>query len=280
MAYGVRITVAYDGTAFHGFQRQPGLRTVQGALESAVERVTRESVVTRGAGRTDAGVHAEGQVVAFATERELNARRWVQALNRYLPDDVSVRGMEPCDPEYDPRFDARDKTYRYLMLSAPIRDALLAKRVWHLNRHIHYEAPARDTLDGVTPKLDLAAMRAACAVLEGTHDFRAFRAAGDTRENTVRTMLHATLHEHWQGHPHLLAFEIRGNAFMQNMVRILAGTLVAVGSGRRDVESVRALLGPGADRRHAGETAPAQGLTLVHVTLGRRALTPPDAASR
>jgi tRNA pseudouridine38-40 synthase len=277
VAHGVRLTVAYDGTDFHGFQRQPGLRTVQGALESAVERVIHGPTTTRGAGRTDAGVHAEGQIVAFATERELNARRWVQAINRYLPDDVSVRAMEPCEPEYDPRFDARDKTYRYLMLTAPIRDALLAHRVWHLNRHIRYEAPARDTLEGVQPLLDLAAMREACAVLEGTHDFRAFRAAGDTRDNTVRTMLHARLHEHWQGHPNLLAFEIRGNAFMQNMVRILAGTLVAVGSGRRSVESVRALLEPGADRRQAGETAPPQGLTLVHVTLGRRAL---EAASR
>src|SRR4051812_36507941 len=114
MEHGVRVTLAYDGTDFAGFQRQPDVRTIQGALEQAARQITQHAVTVRGASRTDAGVHAEGQVAAFATSRELSPRRWLLALNRYLPDDVAVHDAAACAPNYDPRFDSVEKTYRYL----------------------------------------------------------------------------------------------------------------------------------------------------------------------
>jgi tRNA pseudouridine38-40 synthase len=262
---GVRVTLAYHGAGFAGFAAQRGQRTVQGALAEAAERVCRHPVTVRGASRTDAGVHALGQVAAFASARALSPERWVLALNRYLPDDVAVRDAAPCAADYDPRFDARDKTYRYLFHLGRVRDPLVRDRAWHVSKQLsrltfgaHGEA-----------RLDLGAMREACAILTGTHDFRAFRAAADARESTVRTLLRLALDECHGGNPALLAFEVQGEAFMMNMVRILAGTLIDVGRGRLSPAHVEALLGAGGARRGAGMTAPAHGLTLVAVTLGR-----------
>jgi tRNA pseudouridine38-40 synthase len=267
VSFGVRLTVAYDGTEFAGFQVQPGQRTVAGALADAAQRVCRHDVTIRGASRTDAGVHAEGQVAAFACERELPATRWLLALNRYLPPDVAVRACEPCAPDYEPRFDALDKTYRYLFHLGSTRDPLLRRNAWHLGRRIVGRVPAPGP--GVGVPLALDAMRAACARLEGTHDFRAFRAAADKRENTTRTLQRVALYEGHAGQPALLALEVRGDAFMMNMVRILAGTLVEVGCGRLSPDDVSSLLSARGERRDAGMTAPPHGLTLVAVTLGR-----------
>jgi tRNA pseudouridine38-40 synthase len=266
MTYGVRLTLAYDGTQFAGFQRQPVVRTVQGVLDAAIAKITQAEVKTRGAGRTDAGVHAEGQVVAFDTERELPERRWLLALNRYLPADAAVQAVAFCRPGYDPRFDAIDKTYRYLFLRSLARDPLLRQRAWQLPRGGQLEAAADS---GMACALDLDAMRATSAILLGTHDFRAFRAADDERENTVRTLHRVELLSHWQGRPALLALEVQGSAFMKNMVRILAGTLIAVGRGKLSCQDVASRLGPHAQRSRWSETAPAHGLTLVRVTLGR-----------
>jgi tRNA pseudouridine38-40 synthase len=260
--HGIRLTVAYDGGGFAGFAAQPGQRTVQGALAQAAERVCRHPVVVRGVSRTDSGVHALGQVAAFASTRALVPERWALALNRYLPDDVAVRDAAPCPPDYDPRFDARDKTYRYLFHLGHARHPLLRDRSWHVGSQLR-RGPHGEAL------VDLTAMREACALLTGTHDFRAFRAAADTRESTLRTLMRLTLSEGYSGEPALLAFEVQGAAFMMNMVRILAGTLIDVGRGRLTPAQVAALLAPAADRRGAGMTAPAHGLTLVSVTLGR-----------
>ena len=269
MQHGVLVTLAYDGGAFSGWQEQPGQRTVQAALAAAAARIARHAVKVRGAARTDAGVHAEGQIAAFGTERALSARRWNLALNRYLPDDVAVRLVEPCAPEYDPRFDAVDKMYRYLFHLGVVRDPLTRGRAWHLGRLLQHELVQVERLDGARPRLDLAAMRRAAAVLEGTHDFRAFRSADDARENTTRTLHRVALEGDYGGDPSVLALEVTGDAFLKNMVRILAGTLVEVGRGRFGAERVAALLGADGDRRHAGITAPAHGLTLVRVRLGR-----------
>lgn len=267
MEHGVRLTVAYDGTEFAGFQRQPDTRTVQSALERAAEQVTQHPVLMRGAGRTDAGVHAQGQVVAFATSRELPPRRWLLALNRYLPDDVAVRDAAPCPPGYDPRFDALDKTYRYLFYLGLARNPLLRTRAWHLGRDVHGQGD--DDLANAHAHLDLAAMHRTCERFVGTHDFAAFRAADDLRPNTTRTVLRAELIPDFAGEPNLLAFEIQGTAFMKNMVRILAGTLVAVGRGKRSADDVAARLRSGQSRDPLSETAPALGLTMVRVRLGR-----------
>jgi tRNA pseudouridine38-40 synthase len=267
MLRGVRLTIAYDGTAFAGFQRQLDVRTVQSELEAAIARVTQTPVVVRGAGRTDAGVHAEGQVVAFDTERDLSPRRWLFALNRYLPDDAAVLAVSECAPGYHPRFDALDKLYRYLFYLGLGRPPLLRHRAWHLPRG---GAPGCDApIDLRVCQLDLSAMREAASSLVGTHDFRAFRAADDIRENSTRTLHRVELIEAFQAQPHVIALEVRGSAFMKNMVRIIAGTLVAVGRGRLMPSEVAALLQSTAVRHKRSETAPAHGLTLVHVTLGR-----------
>lgn len=268
MLRGVRLTLAYDGTGFAGFQRQPGSRTIQGALEAAIAHVTQCPVTVRGAGRTDAGVHAEGQVVAFDTERELPPRRWLLALNRYLPEEISVQAVSECAPGYDPRFDALDKLYRYLFYRGLARHPLLRNRAWQLTRA--GLAGDEAELDSVACSLDLSAMREAARSLVGTHDFRAFRAADDVRDNTLRTLYRVELLEEFRAQPHLLALEIQGNAFMKNMVRIIAGTLIAVGRGRLSAADVTALLTTTATRSRYSETAPAHGLTLVRVSLGRQ----------
>lgn len=276
MRCGVRVTLAYDGSDFAGFQIQPGLRTVQGALTEAAQRICQHEVSVRGASRTDAGVHAEGQVAAFDAERELSPARWVLALNRYLPADVSVRAAAACEPGYEPRFDAIDKTYRYLFHLGAARDALLRNRVWHLGRQVHHAAPPDDgSASFGAAELDLDAMRAACGFLLGTHDFRAFRSAADSRPSTQRTLSRVELLEGHCGRQDVLALFVRGNAFMLNMVRIIAGTLLDVGRGRLTPNDVQRLLSADGTRSRAGMTAPACGLTLVEVTLGRR----PGAAS-
>jgi tRNA pseudouridine38-40 synthase len=269
MTEGVRVTVAYDGGGFAGFAAQPGQRTVQAVLAEAAQRVCRHPVVVRGASRTDSGVHALGQVAAFASTRALAPHRWVMALNRYLPEDVAVREAAACAPDYEPRFDARDKSYRYLFHLGRTRQPLLRDHAWHVGKPLYRLGfGAHDEA-----RIDLDAMREACALLSGTHDFHAFRASADTREKTIRT-LRLSLEPAYAGDPALLAFHVQGEAFMLNMVRILAGTLIDVGRRRLTPAEVIALTAPGGDRRGAGPTAPAHGLTLVSVTLGRRALAP------
>jgi tRNA pseudouridine38-40 synthase len=263
MTYGVRLTLAYDGTEFAGFQRQLETRTVQSVLEHAVAKIAQHPVTVRAAGRTDAGVHAEAQIVAFDTERLLQPRRWLLAINRYLPPDAAVQDAVACEPGYHPRFDALEKTYRYLFHLGLGRDPLLRHRAWHLAR-----AGVR-ALPGQLSALDLDAMQKTSSVLVGTHDFRAFRAADDQRENSRRTLHRVELIPAWHGRPELLALEVQGSAFMKNMVRILAGTLIAVGRGRMTCDEIVGLLSPTATRSRLSETAPAHGLTLVQVRLGR-----------
>jgi len=206
-------------------------------------------------------------VVAFDTERVLSPRRWLFALNRYLPDEIAVQAAAPCAVGYAPRFDALDKLYRYQFYLGLARAPLLRHRAWHMPRGgrpgDHAELHARAC------ELDLAAMRQAAASLVGTHDFRAFRAADDVRPNTQRTLSRVELIENFRDQPNVLALEVRGSAFMKNMVRIIAGTLVAVGHGRLTAAQVAALLSPDSVRSRLSETAPAHGLTLVHVSLGR-----------
>ena len=256
--HGVRLTAAYDGSGFSGFAAQPGQRTVQGVLNDAASAIAGHAVVVRGASRTDAGVHAEGQAIAFGCARELPPERWVAALNSQLPEDVAVRDALPCAPDYEPRFDAVDKTYRYLFHVSEVRDPLVRGRAFHLGRMLRGGR-----------SLDLSAMRQAAGMLEGTHDFRSFRAAADVRENTVRTLTRVALETGYAGDPALWALEVTGTAFMLNMVRILAGTLVDVGRGHLTVAEVEALVAGQGTRADAGMTAPAHGLTLVRVRLGR-----------
>jgi tRNA pseudouridine38-40 synthase len=255
----VCLIVAYDGSDFAGYQVQPDKRTVQGVLEHAAAVMTGHPVRVRAAGRTDAGVHALGQVVAFDSARDIPARGFMLGLNRVLPPDVRIQHAARCQAGYEPRHESLGKTYRYLTQLGEQQNPLLRLRAYHLARW---------------PTLDFAAMHAAAAQLTGTHDFRAFCSADDVRENKVRTLYSIELMQQYTGDPTLFAIEVRGTAFMKNMVRILAGTLIDIGRGRRRVEQVPRMLGPDADRIYAGQTAPAYGLTLVNVELGRKSPAP------
>lgn len=253
MAAGsVLLTLAYDGTAFAGWQRQPGQRTVQGVLEDAIEAMDGAPHRARGASRTDSGVHATGQRVGFDPAREIPPYGWVHGLNGKLPDDVAVTAAEAREPGYDPRFDAVGKHYRYVIHTGEVRDPLLRDRVWHVGR-----------------PLDVEAMHRAAQLLLGRHDFVAFQAANDERDNTVRTLTRIDVRGAFADDPRLVAIDVEGNAFLKNMVRILAGTLVEVGRKRFDAARVGALVAEGAQRPAAGPTAPPQGLTLVSIALGR-----------
>jgi tRNA pseudouridine38-40 synthase len=263
--HAIGLVVGYDGEDFAGFVRQPGQRTAQGELERVIELMNGELALTRPAARTDSGVHAVGQRVAFDPARVIDEAGWVRGLNAKLPPDLVVLEATKHARGYNPRFDATGKTYRYLLQVRDHRDPLWRRRAWWL--------PHSRQLD--QGGLDLGAMRAAAARLTGTHDFRIFRAADDEREQTVRTMSSIDVTEGWGGEPSLVAVEVSGNAFMKNMVRILVGTLAEVGRGKLAPEDMDRLVSAGAQRSDAGMTAPAHGLTLVQVRVGR---APPTGA--
>lgn len=260
---GIRLWVAYDGSDFAGFQLQPNQRTVQGMLEQAAERLAGHPVRVRPAGRTDAGVHALGQVVAFDSARRISERGWMLGLNQHLPDDVRVQRAEACSVGYNPRFDSLGKHYQYLVQAGEAKNPLLRRRAFQIGR----------------PRvLDAGRMREAAQRLIGTHDYRAFRASDDARVTTIRTIWSIEITENYAGDASLVAIDVRGTAFMKHMVRILSGTLVDIGLGRLPFARVDELLGPEADRERAGQTAPAHGLTLVEVRLGRLRLAQAQGA--
>ena len=239
----LRLVVEYDGTDFAGWQRQNGQETVQGCLEKAFHTMTGQAVIVRGAGRTDAGVHAEGQVASVELASRIPNLGFLRGLNTLLPPEIAVLEVADMPGGWSARHDARGKIYRYQVWNHPVRSPRHARRSWHV-----YEA------------LDTHAMREAARLLVGEHDFRAFRSSDCDRKNTVRIMRRFDLRRDGA----LLSIEVEGTAFLRNMVRILVGTLVAVGKGKLTLEQVKALLESG-DRTQAGVTAPACGLTLVRV---------------
>ena len=245
--YGVLLQVAYTGTAYHGWATQRAARSVEETLRGAVLALDPRAGVLRGASRTDAGVHAEGQLVAFDATRAIPARGWVLGLNRHLPEDVAVRAARPAPPGFSPRFAARSKRYRYRVLVDFVRDPGWQARAWRV------------------PLLDVAAMEHEAVSARGTHDFAAFRSAGDERPSTERTLYRVDVAR--EADPRVVAVIVEGSAFLYNMVRILVGTMVDVARGRLDVGAVgRALAAR--DRGYAGTTAPAHGLVLEQVDLG------------
>jgi tRNA pseudouridine38-40 synthase len=240
-----RLTLEYDGAGFAGWQVQPGgLRTVQGVLGAALERIAGHPCRPVGASRTDAGVHAEGQLASVDLETALDAERLRRGLNGVLPRDLAVVAAAEVGPEFHARRAARSKLYRYRIWNgagpSPLR-AAWTHRVF-------------------TP-LDLPAMRGAAARLLGSHDFRSLQAARPAPGPTVRTLTRVDVEGEARGE---LQIWVEGDAFLRHMVRILAGTLVEVGLGRRDPEAIPALLAA-RDRSRAGPTAPARGLCLVQV---------------
>jgi len=263
----VRLRLSYDGTDFAGWQRQPGQRTVQGELNAALDRLGMPHSGTYGASRTDSGVHADGQAVSFGAVRELHPNRWILAINGELPPDMAVRTASVAPYRYDPRYDALEKTYRYLAYLGQTRDPLWRRRaIWVGPRQARRDIRVRRS--AVCDWLHLDDMTRACRALEGTHDFRAFRSYRDKRERTERTLFEVALEPDVFDQPGLLGIRVRGNGFMHNMVRIVAGTLLDVGRRRYTPEDVEEMLGPEASRQRVGPTAPARGLTLVSMRLG------------
>ncbi|MEZ4256316.1 MAG: tRNA pseudouridine(38-40) synthase TruA [Polyangiales bacterium] len=278
--YGVALEIEYDGADFSGWQQQHGLRTVQGELTQAVQTMSGSDDVVRGASRTDAGVHALGQVVAFDAMRPISLDGWVRGLNTRLPRDIAVRRAWFVDAGYQPRFDSEEKTYRYVFDLGAVRSPLLRHRAWFVGRARCHPKLRRHPHDIAANLVDMEAIHAACRVLEGTHDFRSFQSANDPRENTVRTLHAIGIETPFAGESRLMAMTVRGNSFLQHMVRILAGTLLEVGRGRMTPSHVRDLLETHLDRTVAGETAPPHGLYLVKIRQRSRAqadLAPPPA---
>ena len=243
MSRRFRIVVEYDGTDFAGWQRQIDQRTVQATLEDAIREMTGETVFVRGAGRTDAGVHADGQVASFDLAANIPAHGLLRGLNTILPRDLAIVDVAVAAADFDARFSARGKVYRYTVWNHFVRSPRLARTAWHVR----------------TP-VDTDAVRRAAAGLVGEHDFRAFRASDCDRKTTTRIVRRLDVER--QGP--LLTFDIEATAFLKNMVRIVVGTLVDIGRGRVPEDAPARMLTTG-DRSDGGMTAPAGGLTLLRV---------------
>ena len=239
----LRLLLEYDGTDYHGFQKQPRLRTVQSELEAAIGKVVDAPIRLIGAGRTDAGVHATGQVANFLTDNRIPIERLPAALNSLLPTDVAVKEAEEVPLDFHARRWAVSRCYQYLLLNQPWRSALLA-------RYSHW----------VPGELAVGKMNEAARCFLGEHDFRSFQASGSTTRHTVRRVSRAAIRRMGR----LVVITLEANAFLYQMVRIMVGTLLSVGLGKRPPEGVKAIL-ESADRRQAGKTVPAKGLCLVRV---------------
>jgi tRNA pseudouridine38-40 synthase len=237
------LTVAYRGTAYAGWQRQPNAVTVQQVLEEALERLAGEALTVTGASRTDAGVHARGQVAHLSGAESLPDRALVHGTNHHLPEDVRVLEARSVARTFHARKSARRKLYSYRVVRADVLsplDSLFAVRV--------------------DPGIDLKAMAQASEALVGEHDFSAFALAGGSHRSPRRTIFSAC----WREEGDQIVFLVEGNGFLRGMVRSLVGTLLEVGSGRRQPMGIGTLL-EGAPRGEAGPTAPPQGLTLERV---------------
>lgn len=239
-----KLTIEYDGTAYCGWQRQAGDATIQEAIETALAAMVNHPVTLIGAGRTDAGVHALGQVAHFKTDTRLTAEVFFKGLNSLLPGDIVIRACQMVPDSFHARYSARGKHYRYRIRHRTLPAAIGRHYAWHVRR-----------------PLDLVAMAQAAAALCGPHDFKSFEGAGSPRRSTVRTVFHCAVNPREDD---LLHLDIQGDGFLRHMVRNIAGTLVEIGSGRRAADDVPAILAA-RDRHRAGITAPARGLFLVGV---------------
>jgi tRNA pseudouridine38-40 synthase len=258
-----RITLAYDGTDYVGWQRQAAGTSIQGLVEHALSELDEGEVTVAGAGRTDAGVHALGQVASFSLRRNLDRAVLLRALNARLPP--AVRALDAADVAdgFHARFAAQAKTYRYRLWNAEVLSPFERTHTWHV--------PA--------PRLDIEAMSAAAAMLEGRHDFASFQSTGTDVRSTERVVFSSRLVDAAaddrapiapsERRAALIVYEVTGDGFLRHMVRTIAGTLVEVGRGKRSAAWIADVLAA-RDRSAAGPTAPANGLFLVSVDYGRQ----------
>ncbi len=240
----MKVTVAYDGTEFAGYQIQPIGRTVQGTIQTVLQKMHKgEPVSIAASGRTDAGVHAAGQVFHFDTDLQIPAEAWSKALNTMLPNDILIKKAEQVPSTFHSRFSASSKEYHYKLLTSKQPD------VFKRNHMFHYPYP-----------LNVEEIKRAAKLFLGTHDFTSFSSAKSEVADKVRTIFKLDVVEE----DNKLTFKVRGSGFLYNMVRIIVGTLLEVGQGKRKPEQVVTIL-EGKDRSLAGKTAPAHGLYLYQV---------------
>ena len=244
----LKLTLAYDGTAYAGWQVQPDRRTVQEVLQGVLAKITGQTVHAVASGRTDAGVHALGQVASFRTESRLAAQVFRRALNAQLPDDITVIEAIDVPEEFHALRDTLRKRYRYVIHDGPVRDIFARHYCWQF-----YHG-----------RLDAEAMHRAAQILQGTHDFKSFETSGAERLSSVRTIFEIFVRRGEGPLGHVVTLEVEADGFLYNMVRTIVGCLVEVGRGVRDDAWIAQVLAA-VDRRVAGATAPPQGLFLVRV---------------
>jgi tRNA pseudouridine38-40 synthase len=239
----IKLTIEYDGTAYAGWQRQPHQPTIQAALESALTCITQQHISVIAAGRTDAGVHARGQVVSFQSDKPIPFHKWRLAINSALPPDISVLSSEQVPESFHARYSAKEKLYEYRISRHPARPAIDRNRVWHL------------PFD-----LDISAIRQAMSGFLGCHDFTSFQGPHASTSDPLCVVSHVSL----SSDPMSVTIQIQANRFLKQMVRAIIGTLTEVGRHKRSPGSMTDIL-QAKDRRAGGITAPPQGLYLLHV---------------
>ncbi len=239
----IKLTLEYDGTDYVGWQRQPNGPSVQQIVEEALERVMGRPVTLHSSGRTDAGVHARCMVAHFRTGLALPLSAFREGINRFLPRDIAVRAAEEAAEDFHARFDARGKWYRYTLYLHPVRSPLHARTSWHIRGPLNVEA-----------------MADAARLFVGRYDFSAFRTSGCAARSTEREIYSFEISREED----LLHCDVRGSGFLRNMVRVMVGTLVEAGLGKRSVDSIFSLLS-GVSPHPSGMTAPPQGLCLMEV---------------
>jgi len=239
-----KLVIEYDGTRFCGWQRQKDDLTVQDVIEKALFTMTKQKINLIGSGRTDAGVHALGQVANFKCDTRLTPSVFEKGLNSLLPEDIVIRSCEWADIEFHARFHVKSKAYRYYILNQPCSRAIGRQYMWHVRR-----------------PLDIQAMKKGSRYFVGIHDFKAFEGSGSPRAHTVRQVTTARISMEKDGK---IIFDIESNGFLRFMVRNIVGTLVAIGMGKMVPEGIPEII-ISRDRSKAGPTAPAQGLFLISV---------------
>lgn len=239
----VKLIVEYDGSRYAGWQRQPDQPTVQEAIETAIHQLTQHNVSVIGAGRTDSGVHALGQVVSFRIDRDWTPYEWTRGFNARLPQDIAVRSAAIMPDDFHARYSASGKLYEYRILNRPERPAIDRAYLWHVHK-----------------PLDQEAMNRAAALLIGSRDFTSFEGTLTDNEDPICHLQQLSL----TGQGDLLSIQVYADRFLKHMVRAIVGTLVEVGHGKRKPESLTDILAA-KDRRIAGRTAPPQGLFLLRV---------------
>ncbi len=239
----IKLVIEYDGSGFNGWQRQPNKLNIQGEIESVLENITKEKIELIASGRTDAGVHAIGQVANFKTNSKISIEKIPIAINSQVKNSIRIKSAEEVDERFHSRYNCKKKTYRYIIDNSKYGSSIY--------RNLTYYMPV---------KLNVKEMQKAVKYFEGEHDFKAFKSSGTSSKSSVRTIYKAEVKEKNE----YIIIELTGNGFLYNMVRIISGTLVDVGLGKIKAEDIQRII-QDRDRQKAGKTLPPQGLFLVKV---------------